>query len=60
MCLTSHNLLQLVSSEGMMRCHNLVNKHSRHMNNECLLKKVMHEKLRTCLNGKFETRFPRR
>ena len=25
-----------------------------YMNNECLLKKVMHKKMRTCLNGNFE------
>ena len=28
-----------------MTCHSLLNKHSRYMNNECLLKKVMHKKL---------------
>jgi hypothetical protein len=28
------------------------------MNNECLLKKIMHKKMRTCLNGKLERRFP--
>ena len=33
-----------------MRCHSLLNKHSWYMNNECLLKKVMHKKMRTCLN----------
>jgi hypothetical protein len=60
MCLTSHNLLQLMPSKDMMRCHSLLNKRSRHMNNECLLKKDMHEKMRTCLNGKFKTRFPSR
>ena len=26
----------------------------RKMNNECLLKKVVHKKMRTCLNGNFE------
>jgi uncharacterized protein involved in copper resistance len=60
MCLTSHNLLWLVPSKGMMRCHSLLKNRNRHMNNECLLKKVLLEKLRTCLNGKFKTRFPRR
>ena len=54
MCLISHNLLQLIPSKCMMRCHSLLNKHSRYMNNECLLKKVMHKKMRTCLNGNFE------
>jgi hypothetical protein len=57
MCLTRHNLLQLVMTKAMMRCHGLLHKRSRHMSNECLLKKVMHEKTRTFLNGKFETRF---
>jgi hypothetical protein len=60
MCLTSHNLLWLVPRKGMMRCHSLLNNCSQHMNNECLLKKVLLEKLRTCLNGKFKTRFPKR
>ena len=45
---------QLVPSKCMMRCHNLLNKRSQYMNNECLLKKVMHKKMRTCLNGNFE------
>ena len=53
MCLISHNLLQLILSKCMMRCHSLLNKRSRYMHNECLLKKVMH-KMRTCLNGNFE------
>ena len=57
MCLISHNLLQLVPSKCMMRCHSLLNKHSQYMNNECLLKKVMHKKMRTCLNGNSERRF---
>ena len=58
MCLMRcHNLLQLVPSKCMMRYHSLLNKHSRYMNNECLLKKVMHKKMRTCLNGNFERRF---
>ena len=56
MCLIRHNLLQLVPSKCMMRCHNLLNKQSRYMNNECLLK-VMHKKMRTCLNGNIEKRF---
>ena len=54
MCLISHNLLQLIPSKCMMRCHSLLNKRSRYMNNECLLKKVMHKKIRTCLNRNFE------
>ena len=54
MCLISHNLLQLVPSKCMMRCHSLLNKRSRYMNNECLLKKVMHKKMRMCLNENFE------
>ena len=54
MCLISHNLLQLIPSKCMMRCHSLLNKCSRYMNNECLLKKVMHKKMRTCLNGNFK------
>ena len=29
----------------------------QYMNNECLLKKVMHKKMRTCLNGNSERRF---
>ena len=53
-CPISHNLLQLIPSKGMMRCHSLLNKRSRYMNNECLLKKVMHKKIRMCLNGNFE------
>ena len=57
MCLMRcHNLLQLVPSKCMMRCHSLLNKHNRYMNNECLLKKVMHKKMRTCLNGNFKRR----
>ena len=43
-----------VPSKCIMRYHSLVNKHSRYMNNECLLKKVMHKEMRTCLNGNFE------
>ena len=54
MCLISHNLLQLVPSKCMMRYHSLLNKHSRYMNNESLLKMMMHKKKRTCLNGNFE------
>ena len=54
MCLISHNLLQLVPNKCMMRYHSLLNKHNRYMNNECLLKKVMHKKMRTCLNRNFE------
>ena len=54
MCLISHNLLQLVPSKCMIRCHSLLNKRSQYMNNECLLKKVMHKKMRTCLIGNFE------
>ena len=54
MCLISHNLLQPVPSKCMMRYHSLFNKRSRYINNECLLKKVMHKKMRTCLNGNFE------
>ena len=54
MCLISHNLLQLVPNKCKMRCHSLLNKCSQYMNNECLLKKVMHKKMRTCLNGNFE------
>ena len=58
MCLMRcHNLLQLVPSKCMMRCHSLLNKHSQYMNNECLLKKVMHKKMRTCLNGNYKRRF---
>ena len=53
MCLISHNVLQLIPSKCMMRCHSLLNKHSRYMN-ECFLKKVMHKKMRTCLNGNFK------
>ena len=54
LCLRRHNLLELVPSKCMMKCHSLLNKRSRYMNNECLLKKVMHKKMRTCLNGNFE------
>ena len=58
MCLMRcHNLLQLVPGKCIMRCHSLLNKHNRYMNNECLLKKVMHKKMRTCLNGNSERRF---
>ena len=54
MCLMRcHNLLQLIPSKCIMRYHSLLNKHSRYIY-ECLLKKVMHKKMRTCLNGNFE------
>ena len=52
--LVSMCLIQLISSKCIMRYHSLLNKHSRYMNNECLLKKVMHKKMRKCLNGNFE------
>ena len=58
MCLMRcHNLLQLVPSKCIMRCHSLLNKHNRYMNNECLLKKVVHKKMRMWLNGNSERRF---
>jgi hypothetical protein len=58
MCLPSHNLLQLAPSKAMMTCHSLLNKRYRHMSNDRLLKKDMHEKARTFQYVKLKKRSP--